>query len=171
MNKIKSLSALTKIVRNLKAKGKKIVFTNGCFDLIHHGHVKVLKTSKKKGDILIVGLNSDTSVRKIKGSKRPIVDQRSRACVLESIQFVDFIILFNDKTPYKIIQRLKPDYLVKGGDWSKKDMVGNNLVKKTFQVKLEKGRSSTDLIEKILENYLKSNEKKSRSLKSNRRKF
>ena len=149
MSKLKNLSALKKIVGQLKKKRKKISFTNGCFDILHPGHVKTFKEAKKKGDILIVGLNSDVSVKKIKGKKRPVMNQRARVQVLEAIESIDYIVIFNEETPIKVIEALRPHTLVKGGDWHKDKIVGANLVKKVVRVKLEKGHSTTNIIKKI----------------------
>jgi len=149
MSKIKTLLALKKELRKLKNQGKKIVFTNGCFDLIHPGHIKILTRAKQKGDILVVGLNSDSSIKNIKDPNRPILNQKDRATVLESIEVVDYVILFNEKTPYSLIKALRPAALVKGGDWKTKDIIGNNLVKEVYRVKLCPGHSTSAIINKI----------------------
>ena len=117
MGKIKNLKSLEADISSLKRKGKKIVFTNGCFDILHLGHLKILKEAKSKGDILVVGLNSDASIKKIKGPSRPIVNQRTRAKLLANMIGVDYVIIFNQATPYNLIKKIKPDILVKGGDW------------------------------------------------------
>lgn len=122
--KIVDLDNALKIVSDLRSKGKKVVFTNGCFDILHLGHIRYLCEAKSLGDFLIVGLNSDNSVRRIKGSFRPIQDERSRAELLASIGFIDMVILFEEDTPIQLITRLRPDVLVKGGDWDIKDIVG-----------------------------------------------
>jgi D-beta-D-heptose 7-phosphate kinase/D-beta-D-heptose 1-phosphate adenosyltransferase len=142
MNVIKTLSGLRK-------QGKKIVFTNGCFDLLHPGHIKILKTAKQKGDILVVGLNSDSSVKKIKDNSRPIQNQKARIQILKAIKFVDFVIIFGDKTPYNLIKKIKPDILVKGGDWPKDKIIGKDIAKKVFRVKLQPGYSTSGIIKKI----------------------
>ena len=149
MGKIKSLKVLETIISRLKRKGKKIVFTNGCFDILHLGHLKIINESKKKGDVLIIGLNSDSSIRKIKGSKRPILTQSSRAKLLANMIGVDYVVIFNEATPYNLIKSIKPDYLVKGGDWEKDEIVGKSLVKKIYRVKLCSGHSTTGIINKI----------------------
>jgi len=149
MGKIKSLKELETIISRLKHKGKKIVFTNGCFDILHLGHLKIINESKKKGDVLIIGLNSDSSIRKIKGSKRPILAQSSRAKLLANMIGVDYVVIFNEATPYNLIKRIKPDCLVKGGDWKKDEIVGKSLVKKIYRVKLCSGHSTTRIINKI----------------------
>ena len=152
--KIKNLNELKKITAHLKARGKKIVFTNGCFDLLHYGHVKYLQDAKRKGDILVVAVNSDASVRKIKGNNRPIVNEKDRANVIAALESVDYVVLFKEKTPLEAIKLLKPDILVKGADWGKADIVGADFVSavggKVLSMKLLKGRSTTALIKKIV---------------------
>ena len=149
MSKIKSLPALKKIVTQLKKQKKRIVFTNGCFDFIHPGHVKILRQAKSKGDILIVGLNADSSVKKIKGPRRPIMNEKARAEVLAALEMVDYVVLFKEPTPYNLIQKLKPHILIKGADWSKGKIVGADLVKKVCTIKLFPGHSTTKIIAKI----------------------
>lgn len=153
--KIKHLNALKKIIFKLKKKGKKIVFTNGCFDLLHYGHIKYLEDAKRKGDILIVAINSDASVKKIKGNKRPIVNQQDRLSLIAALQSVDYVVLFNEETPLKVIKELRPDILVKGADWDKKQIVGTDFVLsyggRVSTIRLTKGRSTTNLIKKIAE--------------------
>jgi len=123
-SKIKSLKEIETISRRLRAQGKRIVFTNGCFDLIHYGHVKYLQDAKRKGDILVVGVNSDSSVRHIKGRNRPIVSEKYRIRVIAGLESVDYTFLFNQDTPLAAIKSVKPDILVKGADWKKSDIVG-----------------------------------------------
>lgn len=135
-------------------KNKKFVFTNGCFDLIHRGHVTYLNESKSLGDILVVGLNSDSSVRKLeKGSNRPFNNENDRAFVLDNIKAVDYVIIFSEDTPYNLIKNIKPDYLVKGGDWKEEDIVGSDIVKanggKVISLKFVDNYSTTSLINKI----------------------
>ena len=149
MGKIKSLKELKKAVSGLKRQGKKIVFTNGCFDILHLGHLKILNEARKKGDVLIVGLNSDSSIKRIKGSKRPILTQDARAKLLANMLGVDYVVIFSEATPYNLIKTIKPDVLVKGGDWKKDKIVGNKLVKKIHSVKLCSGHSTTHIINKI----------------------
>tara|TARA_B100000315_G_C14322370_1_gene471347 strand:+ start:221 stop:679 length:459 start_codon:yes stop_codon:yes gene_type:complete len=149
MGKIKTISTLKTEISRLKKKGKKIVFTNGCFDLLHPGHLKILSDAKKKGDILIVGINSDSSIKKIKPSGRPILDERARAKILEALELVDFVVLFKEKTPYNLIKKIKPDILVKGGDWGKDQIIGSDLVGKVYRIKLYPGYSTTNIINKI----------------------
>lgn len=151
--KIKSLSALKKIILKLKRQGKKIVFTNGCFDLLHAGHAKYLEDAKRKGDILVVALNSDASVKRLKGDKRPLTDEKSRLNLLAALESVDFVTLFKEDTPLNLIMSLKPDVLVKGADWQENNIVGAKFVLsyggRVSRVKLVKGLSSTNLIKKI----------------------
>ena len=155
--KLKSPKALKKILLRLKAKGKKIVFTNGCFDLLHYGHVKYLEDAKKAGDILVVALNSDASVRKIKGKKRPIVKLADRARVVAGLESVDFVTIFKEATPLELIKLLKPDILVKGSDWKKADIVGADILKRyggeVSTIRFIKGCSTTKLIKKIAQDY------------------
>jgi D-beta-D-heptose 7-phosphate kinase/D-beta-D-heptose 1-phosphate adenosyltransferase len=155
--KIKSLSALTKIISKLRNQGKKIVFTNGCFDLLHYGHVKYLQEAKKKGDILVVAVNSDNSVRKIKGNKRPIINEKDRLGLIAALESVDYVVLFKDVTPLEVIKKLKPEVIIKGADWSKFNIVGASLVLsyggRVSTIKLVKGRSTTNLIKKIAKRF------------------
>jgi rfaE bifunctional protein nucleotidyltransferase chain/domain len=135
-------------VERLRTEGKKLVFTNGCFDIIHAGHVRYLKEAKALGDILIVGLNSDTSVSAIKPG-RPVNPQDQRAEVLSSLEMVDYVTLFDEETPYELIKLLQPDILVKGGDWKKADIVGSDIAKETFSLPYIQGISTTEIIERI----------------------
>ena len=134
-------------------KNKKIVFTNGCFDILHSGHVLYLEEAASLGDILIIGLNSDCSVRRIKGSNRPINQERDRAIVLSSLSVIDYIIIFTEDTPYNLINIIVPDILVKGGDWEIKNIVGADIVLKNGgKVKsliFQEGKSTSNIIEKI----------------------
>ncbi|MDX9799495.1 MAG: adenylyltransferase/cytidyltransferase family protein, partial [Bacteroidales bacterium] len=123
-NKIISFDNIEKQVLKWREENKKIVFTNGCFDIIHRGHVDYLSKAKDLGDILIIGLNTDLSVRNIKGNTRPIQDENSRAIILASMQFVDAIVFFSEPTPYTLIKEIQPDILVKGADYKKEDIVG-----------------------------------------------
>ena len=152
-SKIKTLGSLVKIIRGLKKKGRRIVFTNGCFDILHFGHVKYLQDSKAKGDILVVGLNSDSSVKRLKGAKRPIVSQKHRAAVLAALEPVDYVVIFSEDTPELLIRALLPDVLVKGGDWKIQDIIGSEVVMrnggKVFSIKFVDGFSTTALIKKI----------------------
>lgn len=154
-NKLVSLNKLKKYIVIAGKKGKTVVFTNGCFDIIHAGHVRYLNKAKSLGDILVIGLNSDSSVRKIKGEKRPIVPQTERAEVLSGLEAVDYVVLFNEPTPIKLIKTVLPDILVKGADWASHEIVGADVIKaaggKIKRVKLVKGRSTTNIIKRILE--------------------
>lgn len=154
MNKIVSLNILKKILKS-KHGGKTIVFTNGCFDILHYGHVRYLTAAKDQGDILIVGLNTDKSTRRLKGNSRPVNPQKDRAAVLSALQCVDYVILFDEDTPYKLIAALKPDILVKGSDWCKKKIIGRDVVLsrggKVVTIPFVKNRSTTSIIKKILD--------------------
>ena len=155
--KIQSLDRLKKIMSGLKKQGQKIVFTNGCFDLLHVGHVRYLTKARAMGDLLVVGLNTDRSVRTIKGDKRPIVSEKERAEVLAALEIVDYVVLFDEPDPLRLIIALKPDILVKGADWSKDEIVGGEAVEKAggkvVRIPLVPGSSSTGVIEKILKAY------------------
>lgn len=140
-------------------KDIKIVFTNGCFDILHTGHVSYLKNAKKAGDFLIVGLNSDDSVRSIKGDKRPIVSQEQRADVVASLECVDYVTIFSQLDPLNIIQAIKPNILVKGADWKENDIVGADFIKlnggKVVRIELSSDISTSILIKRIIERYCK----------------
>jgi len=155
-NKILSVPALLKKLPALRRQGKTIAFTNGCFDLMHIGHVKYLEEAGRGNRVLIVGLNSDVSIRHIKGSSRPIVVQKSRAAVLAALESVDFVVIFNEDTPYKLIAAVKPDILIKGADWKGKSVIGEDLVSKVEFVKYIKGFSTTNIIERIIKSEKKS---------------
>ncbi len=152
-NKLKTLAQLKIIIKQLKAKGKKIVFTNGCFDILHRGHVEYLKKAKAKGNVLIVGLNSDSSVRRLKGAKRPVNNQLDRAVVLSALESVDYVVLFSQDTPIELITAIKPDILVKGGDWKPEDIVGSDVVRsykgRVLTIPFVNGYSTTKLIKCI----------------------
>ncbi len=153
-HKIKSLDEL-KVLRDLWAReGKTLVFTNGVFDLIHRGHVEYLAQARDLGDILVVGLNSDHSVKRIKGPTRPIQPQEDRALILAAFQFVDYITIFHEDTPIHVITTLVPDVLVKGGDYTIDTVVGHDIVEehggKTVILPFVKDKSSTSIIERIL---------------------
>jgi D-glycero-beta-D-manno-heptose 1-phosphate adenylyltransferase len=153
MSKVKSRQEIRQISDSLKKGSKKIVFTNGCFDLIHAGHIKYLRKAKELGDILIVGLNSDDSVKRLKGNDRPLNLQQARALVLSELISVDYIVIFEEDTPYDLIKNTKPDILVKGGDWQVKDIVGSELVLKNggevFSINYIAGFSTTQIINRI----------------------
>src|SRR4030043_1542847 len=122
--KVKARKELLRIITDLKAEGKRIIFTNGCFDLLHIGHVRYLEEAKALGDVLVVGVNSDTSVRELKGPKRPILPEEERAEILSGLGGVDYVTLFDEIDPLKLITSVRPDVLVKGGDWAKEQIVG-----------------------------------------------
>jgi rfaE bifunctional protein nucleotidyltransferase chain/domain len=153
MNKILSKDRLKKTIVEYKKEGKKIVFTNGCFDILHAGHVRYLNDAKKLGDILVLALNSDSSVRSIKGKPRPYIPQEERAYVVASLESVDYVTIFDEDTPLLLIEYLKPHILVKGGDWTEETVVGRDSVKKwggrVVIMPEVKGISTTNIIEKI----------------------
>ncbi|MGC8976609.1 MAG: D-glycero-beta-D-manno-heptose 1-phosphate adenylyltransferase [Candidatus Ratteibacteria bacterium] len=153
MSKIKKFSEIQKISEKLKKEGKIIVFTNGCFDIIHPGHIKLLKEAKSFGDVLIVGLNKDISVKKIKGEKRPVIDEKGRAEILSSFEMVDYVVLFGDKTPKRLIKKILPHFIVKGGDYKEDEVVGKDIVEKyggkVIIVGLYRNYSTTNIIKKI----------------------
>ena len=157
LNKVRNLRELKIIVNRLKKQHKTIVFTNGCFDLIHPGHVSYLEKARQKGDVLILGLNSDSSVKKIKGKKRPILNQKARAMVLSALTCIDYIVIFNETTPINLIRALKSDIIIKGADWKNKGIVGTDLVRayggKVSTIKLVKGYSTSNLIKKIVQRF------------------
>ena len=149
INHIKDLIEITQIADELRAKNKKIIFTNGCFDILHLGHIKYLESAKSLGDILILGLNSDKSVKSLKGNGRPINSQNDRAYILAALEVVDYVVIFDEKTPYNLIQMIKPDTLVKGGDYKDKTVVGEDIVKNLVLLEFIEGKSSTKILEKI----------------------
>jgi D-beta-D-heptose 7-phosphate kinase/D-beta-D-heptose 1-phosphate adenosyltransferase len=146
--KIVKSSELREIVRRLQHEGARIVFTNGCFDILHAGHVRYLREAKGLGDILVVGLNSDRSVSSIKPG-RPVVSQDQRAEVLSALEMVDYVTIFDEDTPYELIRALRPDVLVKGADWNVEDIVGNDLVPEVRNIPLVEGISTSAIIERI----------------------
>lgn len=129
LRKIKGREEIIELLNKEKKRGKKIVFTNGCFDILHLGHIHLLEEAKKHGDLLIVGLNSDSSIKSIKGDTRPILNQEARAAILASLEVVDYIVIFDEETPYSLISLIKPDVLVKGGDYKEEEVVGQDIVK------------------------------------------
>ena len=145
--KIKSKEELVALLENLK--DKKIVFTNGCFDIVHFGHLSYLEKAKKLGDILIIGLNSNASVKRLKGESRPINGAYERACMLGAFYFVDFVCIFEEDTPLELIKTLKPDVLVKGADYEGKEVVGSELVKEVRLLEFQQGFSTTSIIERM----------------------
>lgn len=151
--KIKTKRQLKPILAALKSKGRKVVFTNGCFDLIHLGHVRYLEKAKCLGDILVVGVNSDSSLRRLKGKGRPLVPERDRAEIVAAFVCVDFVVIFPQSTPAELINYLQPDILVKGADYRLKDIVGRDTVSsyggQVKAIPLTKNRSTTRIIRKI----------------------
>lgn len=152
-----SLERLLEILKEERKKGKRVVFTNGCFDIIHAGHVDYLKKAKNLGDILVVGLNSDNSVKRIKGEKRPIIPQEMRAKVLSFLKPVDYVVIFEEDTPAKLIEAIKPDVLVKGGDWPLEKIIGKDFVEsyggRVLTIPFEYDISTSQIIEKIINLY------------------
>ncbi len=153
MSKLKKLDELIKIVAGLKKEDKKIIFTNGCFDLLHLGHIRYLRKAKKLGGILVIGLNSDKSVSSLKGPNRPLVKEEVRVEILGALEVVDYIVIFNELTPKNLIDKIIPDVLVKGGDWKKKEVVGRDTVEahggEVVIIPEVKGYSTSALINKI----------------------
>ena len=146
---IKTLDEITALSAELKARDKKIVFTNGCFDILHAGHVRYLETAKSYGDVLILGLNSDRSVKALKGETRPINTQLDRAYILAALEAVDYVVVFDEDTPYDLIKAIKPHVLVKGGDYEGKEVVGQDIADELKLVQFVDGKSTTETIEKI----------------------
>jgi D-beta-D-heptose 7-phosphate kinase/D-beta-D-heptose 1-phosphate adenosyltransferase len=157
--KLKERKDLLEIIKGLKAKRKRIVFTNGCFDLLHIGHVRYLEKARGLGDVLVVGVNRDTSVRKLKGPKRPILPEEERAEILSGLGCVDYVTLFSELDPLKLITSLHPDVLVKGGDWTKEQIVGREVVERSggevVIIPFVGKASTSNLIETILKRYEK----------------
>lgn len=151
--KLKSLDELKPIVARARSDGEKIVFTNGCFDLLHRGHLHLLREAKACGDLLIVAINSDQSVRGLKGPRRPVIPQSERAELVAAIAMVDYVVLFDDADPYRLIAALEPDVLVKGGDWKPQDIIGSDIVSRNggriAVIPYLKGFSTTEIIERI----------------------
>lgn len=161
MGKIVSREELVFLRNQAEKEGKKVVFTNGCFDILHRGHIEIFQKSKSLGDILIVGLNSDASVKMLKGNKRPIVNEDDRAVVVAALECVDYVCLFEEETPAEIIKQVKPDILVKGGDYKIEDIVGRETVwehgGEVVAVPLVEGKATRSIIEKIVNLYGKVN--------------
>ncbi len=153
-NKLIERAKLKSIVSELKSQGKKIVFTNGCFDILHIGHIRYLREARQLGDTLLIGLNSDNSVAKIKPG-RPLMPEENRAEVLSALDMVDYITIFDESTPYELIDEIKPDVLVKGSDWKKEAIVGRELVKEVHTIAFVKGASTSEIINKIQKSKIK----------------
>jgi rfaE bifunctional protein nucleotidyltransferase chain/domain len=152
-SKIKTRVQLKVLLRHLREEGRQVVFTNGCFDLLHPGHVRYLEQARAQGNVLVVALNSDASVRRLKGPGRPILAESERCEVVAALACVDFVTLFDEETPYEIIEELLPDVLVKGGDWPVDQIVGRKTVElhggKVVSLTFEPGLSTTNIIERI----------------------
>ena len=159
MSTVKSISEIKAVRAKLRDERKKIVFTNGVFDLIHAGHVDYLIKAKKMGDVLIVGLNSDDSVKRIKGDNRPILRQDERAFILSNLKPVDYVVLFDEDTPEKLISEIIPDILVKGADWAIEKIVGKEVVErnggKVVNIEFVNEQSTSKVIDSILKRYSK----------------
>jgi len=153
MGEILSRNNLVQVRKRLKAEGKRVVFTNGCFDILHRGHVDYLAKAKAQGDVLIVGLNADSSMKRLKGPGRPIVEEGDRAIVLAALAVVDYVCVFDEDTPYELIRALVPDVLVKGADWSVNDIVGKDVVEaaggSVHTIEFLPNRSTSKIIQKI----------------------
>lgn len=160
MGTILSLAELENTCAKLRNQKKKIVFTNGCFDILHRGHVEYLIKAKSFGDVLIVGINTDASVKRIKGENRPIVEQNDRAFLISNLLPVDFVVLFDEDTPSNLIKKLKPDVLIKGADWALNNIVGKDIVEEyggiVETIELTPSQSTSGIIRRILERYSKS---------------
>jgi D-beta-D-heptose 7-phosphate kinase / D-beta-D-heptose 1-phosphate adenosyltransferase len=156
-SKIKNLDVLAHIIGEERSRGKEVVFTNGCFDLLHVGHVKYLQKARTLGDLLVVGLNSDASVKRLKGEKRPLIEESERAHILAALDCIDYVVLFDEDTPLRVIESLSPNVLVKGGDYSLDGVVGRDVVEanggRVELVQFVDGRSTSRIIDKILETY------------------
>ena len=157
MSFIKNFNELINIRIELKKQNKKVVFTNGVFDLLHAGHVDYLTKAKQKGDVLIVAVNSDLSVKKIKGELRPIVPQEERAFIISSLKPVDYVFLFHEETPYEVIRQLVPDVLIKGADWDIDKIVGKDVVEanggKVETIQFVNDSSTTNIIKTVIERF------------------
>ncbi len=157
MKNVLGIDELVEIRKQLKLQNKKVVFTNGCFDILHAGHVDYLNKSKELGDILILGLNSDSSIKNIKGEKRPVVPQNERAFILSNLKAVDYVTIFNEDDPYEIIKKLVPDILVKGADWKVENIIGRDVVEnaggKVETIEFVNMQSTTNIIKTVLEKF------------------
>ena len=167
MGKLVTVEELKKALKPLRGDGKRIVFTNGCFDILHAGHFRYLSAARAEGDFLIIGLNSDQSVRQIKGALRPIIEEQQRAEVLAGLGCVDYVVLFDEPDPLKLICAIVPDVLVKGADWAEKDIIGGDFVKNrggaVKRIRLLPDISTTVIIERIRERFCKGGESKNGS--------
>jgi len=151
--KLKSLEELQSIALQAKRRGQKVVFTNGCFDILHRGHLHLLRAAKALGDVLIVALNSDGSVRQIKGPSRPVIGEAGRAELIAALEMVDYVILFDEPDPCRLIEAIQPDVLAKGGDWNRDEVVGADIVErsggKVAVIPYLKGFSTSEIIERV----------------------
>jgi D-beta-D-heptose 7-phosphate kinase/D-beta-D-heptose 1-phosphate adenosyltransferase len=156
VGQIRKLQQLKALVTKARARGKTVVLTNGCFDLLHRGHLHLIRESKKLGDLLIVAVNSDSSVKKIKGPNRPILPETERAELLAALELVDYVTVFSEPDPYHIIDELRPDVLVKGSDWAQDRVIGREIVEgdggKVAIIPLLPSHSTTSIIERISRN-------------------
>lgn len=157
IKKIVTRAEIIKIAEKMRTENKTIAFTNGCFDILHAGHVKYLYEAASQGDLLVLGLNSDSSVKQIKGEKRPVIKESHRAQVLSALACIDYIVLFDEPAPGSLIREIKPDILVKGADWNETEIVGANFVKqnggRVSRINLEPDISTTAIIEKIVKTF------------------
>jgi D-beta-D-heptose 7-phosphate kinase/D-beta-D-heptose 1-phosphate adenosyltransferase len=155
--KICASSLLQNILAGDRQRGKTIVFTNGCFDLLHVGHVKYLQAARKLGDLLVLGLNSDDSIKRLKGPNRPLIGESERAHILAALDCIDYVVVFDEDTPLELITALRPDVLVKGGDYTPEGVVGREIVEsyggRVELINFVDGKSTTNIINKILESY------------------
>ncbi|MEJ2699599.1 MAG: D-glycero-beta-D-manno-heptose 1-phosphate adenylyltransferase, partial [Desulfuromonadales bacterium] len=155
--KIKSREMVARVLDGERQRGRTIVFTNGCFDLLHVGHVKYLQKARGLGDLLVLGLNSDDSIRRLKGAHRPLIGQEERAHILAALKCIDYVVIFEEETPLELIRTLRPDILVKGGDYAPEEVVGKEVVEsyggRVELIQFVDGKSTTNIINKILEAY------------------
>jgi D-beta-D-heptose 7-phosphate kinase/D-beta-D-heptose 1-phosphate adenosyltransferase len=157
MGSVVSRDGLVRLRQQMKDEGRTVVFTNGCFDILHRGHVEYLQKAKALGDVLIVALNTDASVKRIKGAKRPIVPQDDRAIILSALGCVDYVCLFDEDTPHELLKAIVPDVLVKGADWAPDAIVGKDIVEaaggKVATIEFLPNRSTTDIIQTIVQRF------------------
>jgi D-beta-D-heptose 7-phosphate kinase / D-beta-D-heptose 1-phosphate adenosyltransferase len=155
--KIKQSDVLKTLLDGKRERGKTIVFTNGCFDLLHVGHVKYLQKARQLGDLLVLGLNSDASIRRLKGPKRPLIGEEERAHILAALDCIDYVVIFDEDTPLELISQLRPHVLVKGGDYTPEGVVGKEIVEsyggRVELIQFVDGRSTSSIVEKILQQY------------------
>jgi D-beta-D-heptose 7-phosphate kinase / D-beta-D-heptose 1-phosphate adenosyltransferase len=152
-DKLKEREELREIVERLKKDGKRICFTNGCFDIVHQGHVLYLEEARRHGDCLIVGVNTDSSVREIKGENKPVIPLEGRMTVLAALEVVDYVVPFAEPDPFELISVLRPHVLVKGGDWEAGEVIGRELVEETIVIPYIEGTSTSGIITTILQRY------------------